>query len=179
MGRWVSMIRDVVDFPEPGVVFKDITPMLADPAAFAEVVTALTALGQDGEGRSRVDLVAGIEARGFILAAPVAVALGAGFVPVRKHGKLPSDTHAVSYDLEYGAATIEVHRDAIPAGSRVLIIDDVLATGGTMAASIGLVRACEAEVVGVGVLLELGFLEGRAKVEAAVGEVPLTALEVV
>lgn len=178
MPTWQSLIRDVPDFPEPGVVFKDITPLLSDHAAFGEVVGQLVDLGRDASGGSRVDLVAGIEARGFILAAPVALALGAGFVPIRKQGKLPSDTHAVSYDLEYGAATIEVHRDAFPAGARVLIIDDVLATGGTVAAAVELVRACRAELVGVGVLLELGFLDGRARVGSADRSVQLTALSV-
>jgi adenine phosphoribosyltransferase len=173
---WQSLIRDIPDFPEPGVVFKDITPLLADASIFAEVVGELADLGRDSAGRARVDVVAGIEARGFILAAPVALALGAGFVPMRKLGKLPADTHAVSYDLEYGAATIEVHRDAFPAGSRVLIIDDVLATGGTVAAAVQLVRASQAEVAAVGVLLELGFLGGRSRVQGAVGDLPLIAL---
>lgn len=179
MSTWQALIRDVPDFPEPGVVFKDITPLLAAPDAFADVVSELADIGRDAAGGTRVDLVAGIEARGFILAAPVALALGAGFVPIRKHGKLPSDTHAVSYDLEYGNATIEVHRDAFPEGAKVLVIDDVLATGGTVAAAVDLVRACNADLVGVGVLLELGFLNGRSRVESAHDSVNLTALSLV
>lgn len=152
-----ARIRDIPDYPQPGVVFKDITPLLADGAAFAAVVGALAA------GHSGIDKVAGIEARGFILAAPVACALGAGFVPVRKQGKLPGPTHAQSYQLEYGTATIEVHVDAFEPGDRVLIVDDVLATGGTAAATVQLVRRCGADVAQVAVLLELGFLNGREK----------------
>ena len=152
-----SRIRDVPDYPKPGVLFKDITPLLADGAAFASVVTALAA------GHEGVTKVAGIEARGFILAAPVALALGAGFVPIRKLGKLPGETYAQSYELEYGTATLEVHIDAFDASDRVLIVDDVLATGGTAAATAELVRQSGAEVAGVVVLLELEFLAGRAK----------------
>ena len=137
-------------------MFKDITPLLADGQAFAAVVAALAA------GHGPVDRVVGIEARGFILAAPVACSLLAGFVPVRKQGKLPSATHAESYQLEYGTATIEVHTDAFEPGERVLIIDDVLATGGTAAATVNLVRRSGAEVAAIAVLLELGFLDGRA-----------------
>ncbi len=152
-----ARIRDIPDYPQPGVVFKDITPLLADGAAFAAVIGALAA------GHSGIDKVAGIEARGFILAAPVACALGAGFVPVRKQGKLPGPTHVQSYQLEYGTATIEVHVDAFEPGDRVLIVDDVLATGGTAAATVQLVRRCGADVAQVAVLLELGFLNGREK----------------
>lgn len=162
------LIRDVPDFPQPGVVFKDISPLLADHAGFSRVVRALAAAG----GEDRVDKVVGMEARGFILAAPVALALGTGFVPVRKAGKLPGATHRVSYALEYGEAVLEVHRDAIEPGDRVLLVDDVLATGGTVAATRSLVEACGGEVVGVAVLMELSFLPGRA----ALGGVPLTAL---
>jgi adenine phosphoribosyltransferase len=152
-----SRIRDVPDYPQPGILFKDITPLLADGPAFAAVVAALAA------GHEGVDKVAGIEARGFILAAPVACVLKAGFVPIRKLGKLPARTHAVSYDLEYGNATLEVHTDAFAPGDRVLIVDDVLATGGTAAATAELVRLCGATVEAVVVLMELGFLEGRAR----------------
>jgi adenine phosphoribosyltransferase len=152
-----SRIRDVADYPQRGVIFKDITPLLADPPAFAEVVTAL------GAGHGGVDKVAGIEARGFILAAPVACSLGAGFVPIRKQGKLPGPTYAQSYELEYGTATVEVHQDAFEPGDRVLLIDDVLATGGTAAASVELVRRCGATVEAIVFLLELGFLDGRSK----------------
>jgi adenine phosphoribosyltransferase len=152
-------IRDVPDYPKPGVGFKDITPLLADHTAFAAVVDAIVAY----YGRGTIDKVAGVEARGFILAAPVAYHFGAGFVPVRKKGKLPSATYAQSYDLEYGAETIEVHQDAFAPGERVLIVDDVLATGGTARATAELVRRTGAEVTGLSVLLELGFLDGRAK----------------
>ena len=150
-------IRDVADYPKPGVVFKDITPLLADHTAFAAVVDAIVAY----YGRGTIDKVAGIEARGFILAAPVAYHFGAGFVPVRKKGKLPAATYAESYDLEYGSETIEVHQDAFTPGERVLIVDDVLATGGTAKASADLVRRTGAEVVGISVLMELAFLHGR------------------
>ena len=142
------LVVDVPDFPEPGVVFKDITPMLADHAAFRGVVHALADAGRDSSGHTSVDKVIGMEARGFILAAPVALALGAGFVPVRKAGKLPRETHAVSYALEYGSATLELHRDAVNAGERVLLVDDVLATGGTVAATRRLVERCGAVPVG-------------------------------
>jgi adenine phosphoribosyltransferase len=138
-------------------LFKDITPLLADGPAFAAVVTALAGLSRD------VDKVVGIEARGFILAAPVACRLGAGFVPVRKQGKLPAQTIAESYQLEYGTATVEVHADAFTPGERVLVVDDVLATGGTAAATASLVRRSGAEVAAIVVLLELGFLDGRAR----------------
>ena len=150
-------IRDVPDFPRPGVVFKDITPLLADPIALAAVVEALST------GTGPVDKVAGIEARGFILAAPVAFRLGAGFVPVRKEGKLPAATYTRGYQLEYGTATIEVHRDAIAPGDRVLIVDDVLATGGTARATADLVQQSGGTVASVSVLLELEFLHGRDK----------------
>jgi adenine phosphoribosyltransferase len=150
-------IRDVPDYPRPGIVFKDITPLLADGAALAAVVRALAAV------HGPIDKLAGIEARGFILAAPVACALGAGFVPVRKEGKLPGPTYAQSYQLEYGMATVEVHSDALGPGERVLVIDDVLATGGTASATAQLVQRSGAQVVAISVLLELGFLDGRAK----------------
>ena len=166
------LIVDVPDFPEPGVVFKDITPLLADHTAFATVVDALADAGRDGSGATVVDKVVGMEARGFILAAPVALALGAGFVPVRKAGKLPRPAHSVSYALEYGEATLELHQDAVAPGERVLLVDDVLATGGTVAATRELVESCGGTVVGVAVLMELSFLPGRD----AVGELPLTSL---
>jgi adenine phosphoribosyltransferase len=165
-------IRNVPDYPQPGVMFKDITPLLADHGGFAQVVDALADVGRDADGSPAVDKVVGIEARGFILAAPVALALGAGFVPVRKEGKLPGPTHAESYALEYGEATIEVHQDAFAVGDRVLVIDDVLATGGTVEACLKLVRRCEATVVGTAVLIELSFLPGR---ERLAGQ-PVTAL---
>jgi len=166
------LVVDVPDFPEPGILFKDITPVLADHEAFSAVVDALAEAGRDPSGAAVVDKVVGMEARGFILAAPVALALGAGFVPVRKHGKLPRSTHAVSYALEYGEATLELHRDGVAPGDRVLVVDDVLATGGTVAATCELVAACDGSVHAVAVLMELAFLDGRA----AVADVPLSAL---
>jgi adenine phosphoribosyltransferase len=166
------LIRDVPDFPRPGILFKDISPLLADHDGLTAVVQALAAAGLDPDGRPVVDKVVGIEARGFILASPVALRLGAGFVPVRKAGKLPGRTHQVSYALEYGEAVLEVHQDAIAAGERVLIVDDVLATGGTVAAARSLVESCGGQVVGVGVLMELAFLAGREPLDG----VPLTVL---
>ncbi len=155
--RLATRVRDIADWPKPGIVFKDITPLLADPATFTAAVDAIVrpAVGQG------IDKVVGIEARGFILAAPVAYHLGAGFVPVRKAGKLPAPTYAESYQLEYAEATLEVHRDAFAPGDRVLVVDDVLATGGTVAATAALVAACGAEVLGCSVLIELSFLLGR------------------
>jgi adenine phosphoribosyltransferase len=152
-------VRDITDYPRPGIVFKDITPLLADHVAFAGAVDAIVA----HHGRGTVDKVVGIEARGFILAAPVAYHFGAGFVPVRKKGTLPAPTFEASYDLEYASATLEVHRDAFASGDRVLIVDDVLATGGTAAATAGLVSQAGGEVVGCSVLLELMFLNGRQR----------------
>jgi len=162
----LSRIRDIPDYPQPGVMFKDITPLLADGPAFRQVVAALAGV------YSGVDKVAGIEARGFILAAPVACALGSGFVPIRKQGKLPGPSYAETYALEYGTATIEVHQDAFAPGDRVLLVDDVLATGGTAAASADLVRRSGATVAGVVVLLELGFLDGRSRLPG----LPVSAL---
>ena len=166
------LVVDVPDFPEPGIVFKDITPLLADHAGFATVISALAAAGRDESGAPVVDKVVGMEARGFILAAPVALALGTGFVPVRKAGKLPRDTHAVSYALEYGEATLELHRDAIAPGDRVLMVDDVLATGGTARATRELIESCGGTAHGLAVLMELGFLAGRE----AVGDLSVTTL---
>jgi adenine phosphoribosyltransferase len=159
-------VRDIPDYPKPGIVFKDITPLLGDGPAFRAVVSALAS------GYGLVDKVAGIEARGFILAAPAACQLGAGFVPIRKEGRLPASTYGQSYELEYGTATIEVHKDAFRPGERVLIIDDVLATGGTAMAAMSLVRQAGAEIAGLAVILELTFLGGRAKL----GGQPLRAL---
>ncbi|MGW0335204.1 adenine phosphoribosyltransferase [Streptomyces sp. NPDC003011] len=168
----LSRIRDVADYPEPGVVFKDITPLLADPAAF----TALTdALAQIAANTGATKIV-GLEARGFILGAPVAVRAGLGFIPVRKAGKLPGATLSQAYDLEYGSAEIEVHAEDLSADDRVLIVDDVLATGGTAEASIQLVRRAGAEVAGLAVLMELGFLGGRGRLEPAMAGAPLEAL---
>ena len=169
------LVHDVPDFPEPGVVFKDITPLLADHDAFTEVIAALADAGRDAEGTVVVDKVAGMEARGFILAAPVALALGTGFVPVRKAGKLPGETHAVSYALEYGEATLEVHRDSIAPGDRVLLVDDVLATGGTADATRRLVELCGGTVHAFAVLMELSFLSGREAIDG----LPLHSLQTV
>lgn len=152
-------IRDVDDYPKAGVVFKDITPLLADHVAFAGVVDTIV----NHYGRGTIDKIVGIEARGFILAAPVAYHFGAGFVPVRKKGKLPAATHEETYDLEYGTETIAIHLDALEPGDRVLIVDDVLATGGTAAAAAELVRRGGGEIAGLSVLLELSFLHGRDK----------------
>ncbi|MBW3666355.1 MAG: adenine phosphoribosyltransferase [Actinobacteria bacterium] len=163
-----SLIRDVPDFPEPGVVFKDITPVLGDARAFAELIEALTAPFVD----AGVAKVAGIEARGFTLAAPVAVHLDAGFIPLRKRGKLPYDTVREEYALEYGTDALEVHVDAVTEGEKVLLVDDVIATGGTAAAAIRLLRRIGAEVVGLSVFIELVFLGGAGHLD----EVPLHAL---
>ncbi|HXH78474.1 adenine phosphoribosyltransferase [Nocardioides sp.] len=166
------LVLDVPDYPLPGVMFKDITPLLADPSGLASVVVALAEHGRGPDGTVVIDKVVGMEARGFILGAPVALALGAGFVPVRKAGKLPRATHAVSYSLEYGEATLEVHQDAVAPGERVLLIDDVLATGGTIAATRRLIEACEGTCIGVAVLMELTALGGRA----ALGDLPIHAV---
>ncbi|MEU1620334.1 adenine phosphoribosyltransferase [Streptomyces sp. NPDC008238] len=168
----LSRIRDVPDHPRPGVVFKDITPLLADPAAFNALIDALAGLC----ARHGADKVVGLEARGFILAAPAAARAGLGFVPVRKAGKLPGATLGQAYELEYGTAEIEVHQDAFSAGDRVLVIDDVLATGGTAEASMELIRRTGAEVAGLAVLLELGFLGGRARLAPSLAGAPLEAL---
>jgi adenine phosphoribosyltransferase len=170
-----ARIRDIADFPKPGIVFKDITPLLADHAAFTAVVDALAAAGRDESGAVVVDKVAGMEARGFILAAPVALALGVGFIPVRKPGKLPSVTRSVSYQLEYGSETLQMHVDAVAPGERVLLVDDVLATGGTARATADLVEQCGGVVHALAVLMELSFLPGRA----TLGDVPLTVLRTV
>ncbi|MET8785156.1 MULTISPECIES: adenine phosphoribosyltransferase [unclassified Streptomyces] len=168
----LSRIRDVPDHPEPGVTFKDITPLLADPAAFSALTEALAELTV----RYGATKIVGLEARGFILGAPVAVRAGLGFVPVRKVGKLPGATLRQAYDLEYGSAEIEVHAEDLSAEDRVMVVDDVLATGGTAEASLRLVRRAGAEVAGVSVLMELGFLGGRARLAPALDGAPLEAL---
>ena len=152
-----SRIRDIQDFPTPGVVFKDFTPLLSDGAALRAVVRDIS-----GRYSGAVDVVVGVEARGFILGAAVAYELGIGFVPVRKAGKLPGRTHSAEYDLEYGSAVIELHTDAFALGARVLVMDDVLATGGTAKATCELIERTGATVVAVEVVLELGFLKGRS-----------------
>ncbi len=153
-----ELIADVPDWPKPGVVFKDITPLLANPEGFQQAVDGIVAAAPEG-----IDYVVGMEARGFIFAAPVALALGAGFVPVRKPGKLPRQVISESFDLEYGTETLTMHADALVSGSRVLVVDDVLATGGTVAATAALLHRLGAELVHVGVLLELSFLKGRQR----------------
>ncbi|KAA0940855.1 adenine phosphoribosyltransferase [Streptomyces apricus] len=168
----LSRIRDVPDHPEPGVMFKDITPLLADPAAFSALTDALAEIAV----RTGATKIVGLEARGFILGAPVAVRAGLGFVPVRKAGKLPGATLSQVYDLEYGSAEIEVHAEDLAPGDRVLVVDDVLATGGTAEASLRLIRRAGAEVAGVAVLMELGFLDGRARLEPALDGAPLETL---
>ncbi|WP_282698078.1 adenine phosphoribosyltransferase [Streptomyces sp. CC208A] len=168
----LSRIRDVPDYPKSGVLFKDITPLLADPEAFTALTDSLAALCS-AQGATKI---VGLEARGFILAAPVAVRAGLGFIPVRKAGKLPGATLRQAYELEYGTAEIEVHAEDLAPGDRVMVIDDVLATGGTAEASLELIRRAGADVAGVAVLMELGFLPGRARLEPALRGAPLTAL---
>ncbi len=155
--RAKQLIRDVPDFPQKGIVFKDITPLLADENAFSSVIDLIVV----HYGRGNVDKVVGIEARGFILASPVAYHFGAGFVPVRKQGKLPWDAEREEYSLEYGTSVLEIHRDSIRPGDRVLIVDDVLATGGTARATASLVERLGGKVMGIACLIELAFLEGR------------------
>lgn len=168
----LSRIRDVADYPKPGVMFKDITPLLADPVAFTALTDALAELCV----RHGATKIVGLEARGFILAAPVAVRAGIGFIPVRKAGKLPGATLSQSYELEYGSAEIEIHAEDLDAEDRVMVIDDVLATGGTAEASLELIRRAGAQVAGVAVLMELGFLAGRARLEPGLAGAPLEAL---
>jgi adenine phosphoribosyltransferase len=159
-----TTIRDVPDFPKPGILFKDITPVLANPRLFQDVITWVA-----GEfAGQQVDYVVGMESRGFIFGAPVALQLQAGFVPARKPGKLPGLTERVSYDLEYGSASLEIHVDGIKKGSKVLIVDDLLATGGTAAATVKLVRKLGGEVVACCFLVELDFLEGRKVLDVPV-----------
>lgn len=156
-----ALITDVPDWPKPGIVFKDITPLLADPPGLALAVE-LMANAFRGTG---VELVAGAESRGFIFGTAVAQALSAGFVPIRKPDKLPRDTHAITYDLEYGQDTLEIHADAVKKGQRVLMVDDLLATGGTMKACCDLIDRLGGEIVGVTVLIELAFLAGRDRLK--------------
>ena len=157
MSSWQSLLRDVPDFPRPGILFKDITPVLADADAFAAAIGEMAAPWR-GEN---LDAVIGIESRGFILGAALALELGTGFVPARKPGKLPASTLSLEYALEYGSDRLHIHTDALPPGARVIVVDDVLATGGTLKAALALTRQQGAEVVGAAVLLELGFLDAR------------------
>lgn len=159
-GRLVdSLLRDVPDFPEPGVLFKDITPLIADGAALAQVGRAMA----DPYREAGITAVVGLEARGFIFGTAVALELGVGFVPIRKAGKLPAATIALDYALEYGSARIEIHEDAVGPGQRVLVIDDVLATGGTAAAAVDLIEQVGAEVAAVEVVVEISVLDGRSR----------------
>ncbi len=151
-------LRDVPDFPKPGILFKDITPLLAHPAAMKETIRRFAALDF-----GKVDCVAAIESRGFLFGAPLAMELGIGFVPIRKPGKLPWKTNRVEYVLEYGTDAVEIHQDAVHKGQRVLLVDDLLATGGTMGAACRLVETCGATVAGCAFVVELGFLPGRQK----------------
>jgi adenine phosphoribosyltransferase len=163
-----AKIREVPDFPKPGILFYDITTLLKEAQAFNDVIDRMAEPVKD----DRIDVVVGMESRGFIFAAPLAYKLGAGFVPVRKLGKLPADTIEVEYDLEYGTATLEVHRDAIAEGQRVLIVDDLLATGGTVLGTIELVKRLGGEIAGLSFMVELTALHGRDKL----GDYPIHTL---
>jgi adenine phosphoribosyltransferase len=156
-----TLIRAIPDFPIPGILFRDITPLLADPAGFKATIDLFVDRFRD----SRVEAVVGIEARGYMLGAPVAHALGAGFIPVRKPGKLPGEKYSEEYALEYGTNTLEIHADAVGHGHRVLVVDDLLATGGTIAATLRLLEKLGADVVGTAVLIELEALSGRAALD--------------
>lgn len=163
-----SLIRDIPDYPEPGILFYDIAPVLGDPDGFGLLLDQMSSEFAD----AGITKVAGIEARGFTLAAPVAQMLGAGFVPIRKPGKLPYQVHREEYSLEYGTDVLEMHVDAVSEGDRVLLVDDVIATGGTAAAALSMLGRTGAEVVAVSVFIELGFLNGKS----ALGSVPFHAL---
>ncbi|MFL2942115.1 MAG: adenine phosphoribosyltransferase [Limisphaerales bacterium] len=163
VGDLEAAIRNVPDFPQPGIQFKDITPVLGDARLFAGAIDLMAARHAD----AGIDACVGIDARGFIFAAAAAKQLGTGFVPVRKKGKLPWKTHEESYSLEYGEATVAIHQDALHPGARVLLLDDLLATGGTAAAAVKLLEKIGAEIVEIGFLIELGFLNGREKMNGA------------
>jgi adenine phosphoribosyltransferase len=165
-----AKIRTINDWPTPGIIFKDITPLLSDPKAMKAVVQAIAQLGSD------VDLIAGIEARGFVFASAVANELNKGFIPIRKKGKLPFNTHSQEYGLEYGQGILEIHTDAIAPGQKVLLIDDVLATGGTLTAAAQLIEKCGGKVPAVVLLLEIADLPGREKYEGAFPNSKLTVL---
>lgn len=157
--NWQSLIREIPDFPQPGILFRDITPLLANGEAYRKAIGVLADFAKD----RGAELIVGPEARGYVVGAPLAYALEAGFVPVRKKGKLPGDTISVHYGLEYGSDVLEIHKDAIVPGQRVIVADDLLATGGTMSATIELVKKLGGEVVGGAFLIELTDLEGRQK----------------
>jgi adenine phosphoribosyltransferase len=154
-----ELIRDIPDFPKEGIIFKDITPVLQNPAALKEVVDKFS----EHYANQKIDVIVGAEARGFLFGPAVAINIGAGFVPVRKPGKLPYETASKTYDLEYGTDTLEIHKDAVKAGDNVLMMDDLLATGGTMAASCELVESLGGKITGCAFLIELGFLNGKEK----------------
>jgi adenine phosphoribosyltransferase len=154
-------IRDIPDFPKKGIIFKDISPLLKNPQAFGKSIDTLAATFK----KSRIKYVVGVEARGFIFGAALAYKLRAGFIPVRKKGKLPSKTKSVTYQLEYGTSILEIHEDAIPSGARVLVVDDLLATGGTVRAVIDLLKTQKIKIVGVAFLVELKFLKGKEKLK--------------
>jgi adenine phosphoribosyltransferase len=154
-----ARIREIPDFPKPGILFYDITTLLKDPAAFKESIDLM----MEPFRKDRPDIIVGMESRGFIFSAPMAYEMNAGFVPVRKLGKLPAETLSIEYALEYGSNTLEIHRDAIQAGQRVLIVDDLLATGGTVQGTIELVERLKGEVIGLAFLVELEFLHGRER----------------
>lgn len=156
-----ALLRPIPDFPKPGILFQDITPLLGDAASLAAIVAWIV----DAFRAERITHVVGVESRGFVLAAPVAIALAAGFVPVRKPGKLPAEVLRAEYRLEYGSGTLEIHQDSLRAGNRALLVDDVLATGGTMAASVSLVRRLGATIVGCAFLLEIVPLSGRTRLD--------------
>lgn len=156
-----KIIRDIPDFPREGIIFKDITTLLKDAEAFRETIELMIAHYKDYD----FDYIAGIEARGFIFAAPMAMAMGKGFIPIRKVGKLPGETISESYDLEYGSNSVEMHKDALKEGDKVLIVDDLLATGGTVAAAVKMIENLGAELISIAFILELGFLNGREKLQ--------------
>ena len=166
--RIKEIIRNIPDFPQPGIIFRDITPLLGDGELFARALDLML----EGYGKASVDAIAGVEARGFIFGAAAAAKLGLPFIPVRKPGKLPWKTFEESYDLEYGKNVVTIHQDACKAGQRILLVDDLLATGGTAAASMSLIRKCGATPIGCSFLVELDFLKGRTKLEG----IPVRAL---
>lgn len=172
LDRLNASIRDVADFPKEGIVFKDITPMLADPALFRLAIDGLV----ETIGNAPVDKIVGIDARGFIFGAAVADRIGAGLIPVRKKGKLPWKTRSVSYSLEYGQSVVEIHEDAITPGENVLLVDDLLATGGTSAAALQLVSQFGGNIVGAAFFIELSFLNGRDVIAQSANGFPVTAL---
>lgn len=165
-----SLIRDIPDFPKPGITYRDITTLLQNSNGLNYVIDYYA----EHYSQQNIDYVIGIESRGFIFGAPIAYKLGAGFVPVRKPGKLPADTHAIEYELEYGSDTLEIHRDALPVNSRVLVVDDVIATGGTAAATAALLEKLECNLIGFAFIIELLALEGRVKLP----NVPIQAMVV-